>query len=230
MGLDRFPVFENPLKGLLLLFHKLWSFTQRHSRSLMNLERARQYILDKLDSGLPADLSYHSATHTRDVVAASLRIGKQEGFTDEELTILETAALYHDSGFLFQYQNHEARGCVLVREVLPGFGYSSATVDLICDMIMATKIPQSPTSKLAEVLCDADLDYLGSESFYRIGGLLFKEFQHYGIIADEVAWNKMQVRFLEVHSYFTATAAHERQPGKRARLEEVKAIVAGYES
>lgn len=194
----------------------------------MNLERARQYILERLDTGLPASLSYHSATHTRDVLAASLRIAAHEGMVGDDLTILETAALYHDAGFLFQYQNHEARGCELVREVLPGFGYADATIDLICEMIMATKIPQTPTSKLAEVLCDADLDYLGSDAFYRIGGLLFLELQQYGIIADEVAWNRMQVRFLESHAYFTATAVRERQAGKLARLAEVKAIVAGY--
>jgi uncharacterized protein len=194
----------------------------------MNLLHARQYILDRLDRELPADLSYHSPSHTRDVTAASLRIGKSEGIHGSDLVILETAALYHDSGFLFAYQNHEERSCVIAREHLPGFGYSPEAVDFICETIMATKIPQSPKSLLAQVLCDADLDYLGSDQFYPIGNSLFKEFLKYGILVDEKAWNRMQVRFLESHAYFTQTAIRERNGGKQQHLAEVKAIVAGY--
>lgn len=194
----------------------------------MDLEHARQYILDRLDRELPADLSYHCPQHTRDVVAASLRIGKREGFHDGDLLLLETAALYHDAGFLHQYQNHEERSCAIVQEVLPQYGYSDRAITVLCEMIMATKIPQSPKSLLAEVLCDADLDYLGSEQFYPIGNTLFQEFMKYGILSDEKAWNRLQVRFLESHSYFTQTAIHERNPGKLRHLAEVKAIVAGY--
>lgn len=194
----------------------------------MNLEEARHYILNWLDRGLSADLTYHSPSHTRDVVAATMRIAPLEGIGGEDLVLLETAALYHDAGFLQQYHLHEEQSCLIAREALPSFGYSSASIDLICETIMATRIPQSPKTLLAEVLCDADLDYLGSDDFYRIGNGLFQEFLHHGVIGDEMAWNRMQVRFLESHAYFTKTAQSERNPGKLERLKEVKAIVAGY--
>ena len=32
----------------------------------------------------------------------------------------------------------------------------------------ATKIPQTPLTKLEEIICDADLDYLGREDFFEI--------------------------------------------------------------
>lgn len=194
----------------------------------MDLEQARKYILDRLDNGLPEDLSYHSPAHTRDVVVAALRIGRSEGIQNEDLLLLETAALYHDAGFLQQYHQHEEQSCKIAREALPGFGYSSSAIDLICETIMATRIPQQPQSHLAQVLCDADLDYLGSETFYRIGNGLFVEFVKYGVVDDEKAWNRMQVRFLESHAYFTETAKREREPNKQQRLKEVRAIVKGY--
>lgn len=196
----------------------------------MNLESARAYILDRLDRELSVTLSYHSPQHTRDVTRAALRIAEGEGLSNEELLILETAALYHDSGFLFQYQHHEEQGCAIAKEFLPQFGYPEAAVSLICDCILATKIPQSPHTKLAEVLCDADLDYLGGELFFPIGNTLYKEFLHHGIITDEKAWNRMQIRFLESHSYFTQTAINERAAGKAANLEIVRSIVAGYDA
>lgn len=195
----------------------------------MDLEGARRYILDRLDRELPRDLSYHSPQHTRDVVAAALRIGRSEGLSAEEMALLETAAYYHDSGFIYQYANHEERGCQVAREILPAFGYEPAQIERICETIMATKIPQSPHSHIAQVLCDADLDYLGSDQFYPIGGSLFAELLGKGILTDEKAWNRMQIRFLENHSYFTQTAIRERNPMKLVHLEQVKAIVAGYE-
>lgn len=195
----------------------------------MDLEGAKRYILDRLDRELPGDLSYHSPQHTRDVVAAALRIGQSEGLNDEEMALLVTAAYYHDSGFIYQYANHEERGCQVAREVLPGFGYEPSQIELVCETIMATKIPQSPKSPIAQVLCDADLDYLGSDQFYPIGGTLFAELLCKGILSDEKAWNRMQVRFLESHSYFTQTAIRERNPMKLAHLDQVKAVVAGYE-
>ncbi len=194
----------------------------------MDLVAARRYILDRLDRELPLDLSYHSPQHTRDVVRASLRIGRGEGVSDEELIILETAALYHDSGFLIQIPNHEEIGCTIARQCLPDYGYPASVIDRICEMIMATKIPQSPQSHLAQILCDADLDYLGSGEFYRIGGLLYNELLLHGVVQDAQAWNRMQVRFLEGHSYFTQTAIAERSPMKQVHLEQVRAIVAGY--
>ena len=195
----------------------------------MDLEGAKRYILDRLDHDLPRDLSYHSPQHTRDVAAAALRIGASEGLTADEMALLETAAYYHDSGFIYQYADHEERGCQVAREVLPGFGFDSDQIERVCETIMATKIPQSPKSHMAQVLCDADLDYLGSEQFYPVGGSLFTELMVKGILADEKAWNRMQVRFLENHSYFTETAIRERNPFKLEYLSQVKAIVAGYE-
>lgn len=196
----------------------------------MDLEGAKRYILERLDRELPGDLSYHSPQHTRDVVAAAMRIGASEGLSAAEMALLETAAYYHDSGFIYTYANHEERGCQVAREVLPGFGYIAEQIELVCETIMATKIPQSPKSHMAQVLCDADLDYLGSDQFYPVGGTLLLEFLGRGIIADEQAWNRMQIRFLESHSYFTETAIRERNPMKLNHLAQVREIVAGYDA
>jgi uncharacterized protein len=194
----------------------------------MNLDLARQFILDRLDRELPDALSYHCPSHTRDVVAASLRIGLSEGLEGNDLVLLETAALFHDAGFLFAYQNHEENSCVVAREYLPQFNYTSEEIEVICETMMSTKIPQAPHSLIARVLCDADLDYLGSDLFFPIGNRLYEEFLKYGILSNEQDWNRMQVRFLESHSYFTDTAIRERNEGKLKHLEEVKAIVASY--
>lgn len=89
-------------------------------------------------------------------------------------------------------------------------------------MIMATKVPQQPQNHLEEILCDADLDYLGREDFFTIGNKLFAELSVYGILSTEDEWNELQARFLEAHHYFTKTAIKLRKKKKDKHLKLVK--------
>jgi len=189
----------------------------------MDSSGARAFILEQLRSRLPAERTYHSLEHTLDVYASAISIAEQEGVTGDGLVLLKIAALYHDAGFLAHDTDHEEAGCRLVREVLPGFGFNARQIELICDMIMATRIPQSPRNKLARILCDADLDYLGRDDFERIGATLFQEMRTYGVLRTEREWNELQVRFIERHSYFTQTNKQLREPAKQAHLAKVRA-------
>ena len=85
------------------------------------------------------------------------------------------------------------------------------------------RIPQSPgEDHLAQVLCDADLDYLGRTDFFAIGDRLFAEFKRYGVLSTERAWNELQVEFLNKHRYFTATNVRDREPMKQKNLRAVE--------
>ena len=184
---------------------------------------AKGYILAKLKTELPPARTYHSLEHTLDVYASVIGIAEQEGITGEGFMLLKTAALYHDAGFTVQETEHEEAGCRIVREVLPGYGYAANQIELICDMILATRIPQQPTSELARALCDADLDYLGRADFWIIGDTLYKEMRHFGVLGSELEWNELQLRFLERHRYFTATNNALREHVKQDNLAQVKA-------
>ncbi|UOG75765.1 HD domain-containing protein [Hymenobacter tibetensis] len=190
----------------------------------MNVELAEEYILHELRAHLPAILYYHGVHHTLDVTQAAMQLATAEGITAEtDRQLLRTAALYHDTGFLRTFTGHEVEGCTLVREMLPRFEYTATQIDTICEMIMATRLPQDPHSHLAEILCDADLDYLGRPDFEPIAHTLFLEFQARQLItADENAWNRSQEQFLAQHHYWTATAVAWREAAKQERLREVR--------
>jgi uncharacterized protein len=187
----------------------------------MDQRAAETYILGRLRDGLPPDRSYHSLEHTLDVYRTTITIAAAEGVGGDDLDLLKTAALFHDSGFLIQDEEHEQGSCMIVREALPDFGYTTGQIDRICVMIMATKIPQDPSDELSRILCDADLDYLGRPDFFRIGATLFSEFKHYGVLSTEREWNELQVRFLEKHHYFTRRSKLVREPVKRKHLATV---------
>lgn len=193
----------------------------------MQYTAAKQHILDRLAYELSADLTYHSLAHTKDVLRVVTDLCALEEVTPYETRLLQTAACYHDCGFLISHVNHEEIGCGIVRATLPRYGYSAAEIERICEMILATRIPQAPLDKLGQILCDADLDYLGRDDFYPVGRTLYEEFRHFSVVEDEASWNRLQVGFLRMHRYFTPTNRRRREPQKRAYLAEIEGLVAG---
>lgn len=189
-------------------------------------EKVKSQILMKMESGLSKDLYYHGVHHTLDVLKEAERIAKEENIsTTEDLFLLKVACVYHDSGFLFIYKGHEEAGCKIVKDELPAFNFNKNQVDTICGMIMATKIPQSPHNKLEEIICDADLDYLGRPDFFLISNTLFLEMKERGWVADEREWNIKQVAFFNTHHYFTATSKKQRERQKQQHLEMIKEMI-----
>jgi len=191
----------------------------------MQLDDAGNYIINRLNYELPAYLNYHNASHTLDVYEAAKRLALADGISGDELTLLLTAAYYHDCGFLVKANGHEEESCRIARETLPDFGYATSEIDKICGMIMATRLPQSPQNHLEEILADADLDYLGRDDFSFIANQLFLENSFFGTAGDINEWNHKQVDFMEKHQYFTKTANNLRQAKKDANLGRIKAQV-----
>ena len=193
----------------------------------MQYQAAKTHILERLGRELPKELTYHSLAHTKDVLRVVTELCELEGIDNYDTRLLQTAACYHDSGFLISHIDHEEIGCKIATATLPRYGYTPAQIARICGMIRATRIPQSPQNKLEEILCDADLDYLGREDFYTIGRTLFQEFCHFNVVDDEESWNRLQMAFLRMHSYFTSTNRRRREPQKRTYLSAISSLVEG---
>ena len=191
----------------------------------MQFEKTKKYIFGKLKKDLAKHLSYHSVNHIKDVYTAAENLALHEGVKGDDLTLLLTAVLFHDSGFLMQQKGHESISCDIVRESLPQFEYTPEEIERICGMIMATSIPQTPHNLLEKIICDADLDYLGRDDFFTIGNNLYAELQVYGMINSEDEWNTMQVGFLKKHHYFTETAIRLRKAKKDENLNKVISLL-----
>ncbi|NMH26641.1 HD domain-containing protein [Flavobacterium silvaticum] len=179
------------------------------------------FILDKLRTELPPYLHYHRVEHTLDVYECSKHIAQQENVNEKDTRLLLTAAIYHDSGYLYQIDEHESCSCDIARESLVKFGYSQDDIEIICGLIMATRIPQTPKTPLEKIICDADLDYLGRSDFYELGDRLFLEMQHLGTIENREEWDKLQVYFLSNHRFLTETSKKTRQPVQDAHLQQI---------
>ena len=175
-------------------------------------------ILDKLEKELPKQYYYHSFSHTIDMRDSAARIAEFESISENDKELVLVAALFHDAGFIINRENHEMHSCTIANEMLPQFGYAPIEMEAVCKLIMATQMPVNPKSKLEEIICDADLDYLGRDDFKEIGDLLYRELLEEGTIEGEAAWNELQIRFLTNHRYFTAFGKTNREEKKQENL------------
>jgi adenylate cyclase len=192
---------------------------------LVQFTELQELILEKLEKELPPYLYYHNVKHTVDVVTEVELIGWTEGCTDEEILLLKTAGLFHDAGHTVVYDGHEQEGTLLARKMLPKYGYTQAQIDRICDIIMATKMPPQPKDLLQEIICDSDLDYLGRSDMIPVSNTLYKELKEQNKIGTLNDWNKLQVKFISVHQYFTKTARSLREVNKQIQIDRIKSLI-----
>jgi len=72
-----------------------------------------------------------------------------------------------------------------------------------------------------QIIADSDLDYLGTDYFYKIGNKLYNELKAYNRITNEEQWDRLQVNFLQNHRFHTPFAIKHREPVKRKYLNEI---------
>jgi uncharacterized membrane-anchored protein YitT (DUF2179 family)/predicted metal-dependent HD superfamily phosphohydrolase len=192
----------------------------------MQYSKISSLIHHKLQNELPEHLAYHNDDHTSCVIEIASQLADDEGVAEENKTILLTAALFHDTGFLFGgAENHEERSCDIAREYLPAYEYSSQQIERVCELIMATRNPQDPKNKLERIICDADLSYLGTDLYTTISGKLYKELKALENVPVIEMWEQKQIQFLKSHHYFTE-AANNRFGQKKD--ENLKILLRNY--
>jgi class 3 adenylate cyclase len=192
---------------------------------LIQFTDIQEIILDKLEMDLPGHLFYHNVKHTVDVVTEVELIGWAEGCSDEEILLLKTAALFHDAGHITAYDNHEYYSTQIAREILPAYNYTSDQIERICSIIMATRLPPKPTNLLENIICDSDLDYLGRSDFIPVSNTLYEELSAQNKIGSLNDWNKIQVKFISGHQYFTKTARRLREVNKQLQIQRIQSII-----
>ena len=196
----------------------------------MQFEEARSFILDKLSQELPDYLSYHNVRHTTEVVKFAEELAALENVNGHDLVLLRTAALFHDSGYLEAYVGHEGVSRSIAETFLPQFGYSSEAIEQIGELILATRVPQRPGNRLAEILCDADLSYLGTDDYTARAEDLYQELHTAGLIKNRDEWLHQQIRFLQGHHYFTLPAVQQLADKQHQNLLALQTLSLSHRS
>jgi len=92
-------------------------------------------------------------------------------------------------------------------------------------LIMVTRLPQKASTIAEQILCDADLDYLGREDFFIHSFELQYEWNVLGIRKTNLSeWLGIQIKFLSDHTYFTKSANDLRNQKKSTNLHEITSL------
>jgi exopolyphosphatase/pppGpp-phosphohydrolase len=205
--------------------NELFSIRLQHIR-FADIEQA---ILNRLENELSKELTYHNMKHTVDVVTQVEIIGRGEKISEEEMLLVKSAALFHDTGFLITYENHEDNSIGLAREVLQMYGFLDDQIEEIAELINVTRKDAKPRNHLEAILKDADLDYLGRSDFLPVSQNLYRELQIFDGKITPIEWNKKQINFISNHKYYTNTAKLLRQAEKEKQLEELREFLSNQQ-
>lgn len=190
---------------------------------VVDFDHMRQDVIQRLKVNLPDKIVYHDLFHTLNVEKAVIRLAQLEGISEEDLLLVRTAALYHDLGFIYTYENNELHAVRLMEKMLPTFGYEPQQIQLVASLILATCGHNEPQTLLEQIICDADHDYLGRADYYTVATKLRVELENYGIVLTDIQWIQKQIDYLEnTHRYFTLPAISIRDKGKQNRINELK--------
>ena len=180
-------------------------------------KKIEKFLLENL----PKKYTYHTIDHIRDVVKQAERIAKKEKIDKSVIQDIKLAAWLHDVGYIWEPSRHEARGAEYATSILTEMKFPKAKISLITGMIMATKIPQSPKNHVEQIICDADLDYLGRDDYASNSDSLLKEIELVKKLKPK-EWLQIQEKFLKAHVYFTATSIKLRNKSKQKTLENIQ--------
>lgn len=178
-----------------------------------------------LQSELPGELYYHSILHT----VSSLKICEEYiryfDIDRYDAKLLRIGVLLHDIGFTVSLDHHELEGAKIANELMIELEFTKSDIKVVTQLILATELPQKPKNLLERIICDVDLDYLGRKDFYEISDLLYQELFEKSQFFDKTQWNRIQIEFLENHTYHTEFAKKRRQGLKEQRIDELKYMV-----
>ena len=187
------------------------------------IRKSREFVEKFLQDKLSDDLYYHDLKHTREVVEAAEKIGRAENLTDDELETVIIAALFHDTGYYKGSEKHEIISKDIATEFLRDNKIEEKKIADIGGCIIATKLPQRPTNKMEEVLCDADLYHVANHDFFEKSELLRKELAaREEVDIKDRKWRKKSLKFLKKHNFFTPFAKENLLPAKEKNLAKLK--------
>ncbi|MCB0807130.1 MAG: HD domain-containing protein [Bacteroidales bacterium] len=187
------------------------------------LIKAKSRALKLLEEKLPENLIFHTSDHTHYVANAVEEIGKTENLDKNEMNLVKLCAWFHDTGYTEKYEGHEEVSAGIVRTFLEEQKADEMLIKNVEKIIMATKIPQRPSSKLANILCDADLKHLSEPNYYDFAERIRQEKK----LTEQRKISKLEfdlqsVEFFKLHNYHTTYGKEILQKGKEKNLAMIE--------
>jgi HD superfamily phosphodiesterase len=181
---------------------------------ISDIKKYVNYLLIPLE-----DMYYHHYEHALSVMERSVYLATMEWCSEEEIEMLIIAALFHDTGFVIQYDWNEFFGAKIANNYLRTILYPDDKTKIIQNIILATIPDRKPNTLLEKIIKDADMDNLWRDDFFDVSEKLKTEREIIkNIKIKDPDWQHASLSILKWHTFYTSTQMQERQ----TKLEENK--------
>lgn len=184
------------------------------------------HVLRQMFLNLPRQCVYHSILHTKEVFFNTyIFLQKYPQISQKERKCLLAAALFHDYGYCIRYEQNESSAADYAAEILPEYEYNPDEIKLVCSLIMATAMPQTPKKLLEKIICDADVGHIGSKLYFEKSELLKKERGNFGQVLDFETWLEKEIEFLKEHHFHQPWLELERNKEKCSHIDKLEKLL-----
>ncbi|MEO9570680.1 MAG: Pycsar system effector family protein [Polaribacter sp.] len=190
------------------------------SKLIVEIEK---YVFNLLNINLERKYVYHNLAHTQRVVDSVKELIENLEIDKTAAENLEIAAWFHDTGFIKTVENHEEESVKIATEFLKNHKVSENRIEVISNLILATKMNHQPKSNLEKIIIDADCAHLASKNFEDYTSLLRKEWELTGFKSlSEAEWIANNIKFFtEEHRFNTVYALKKWTKSKEKNLSKL---------
>lgn len=186
---------------------------------LLRLQDLEEYVFGLLQQKLPQNIYFHTAKWQEEIYHLVELYSRAEEISLEETLLVRTAALLMDVGYIWSYDEHENESIRFAREILPQYRYNEQQIQVVVNLIEATRGMRKPENKLEEILLDAEMSYLGRADFETLNELYFREMYEHQKVTSWDEWAKMQMVILSNHRFYTHVANVLRDVSPEKQIE-----------
>jgi predicted metal-dependent HD superfamily phosphohydrolase len=186
-----------------------------------------QLVDDSLDfvtglfaSSLPSNCLYHNLTHTKRVLKSTKEIIVNSNLNEEEIEVLELAAILHDTGYIKCSVNHEIVSAEIATKFLQEHAVNESVIEQVVSCILATKLDAEPKTILEKIIRDADASHFAKYYFQEASELLrlelkLKDIKDY----SRKDWLEGNIKMLTTqHKFYSDYAIEHWNPKKEENL------------
>lgn len=186
-------------------------------------KKVEAYITGLFEQTPHPKLIYHNLQHTIKVVSRTKEIAGHYNLIENDMLVLIVASLFHDAGYLFnEVALHEEKSAQLMREFVKELIPDNDVVNNIEACIMATKAGAKPANLLQQILADADTYNFGTKEIEVTNKQVYDEYVIRNGPISRKEWDKMTVRMLENHHYYTTYCKELLTERKRKNIKKFK--------
>lgn len=191
-----------------------------------DIAAVRIYVGQCFERDTTEHFCFHNLSHTEHVVHRVKEIGSYYHLPEKDFFILESAAWFHDLGYLYtDIALHESKSVSLMENFMKG-SYPDLIIEQIKKVILATKESVRPETMFEKIIRDADTYHFGTVEFWITDQLVQTEMERI-FNRKFPQWKAQTLSLLRKHTFYTSYCQDKLNTGKQENIAQLERIVAG---